>query len=213
MLDAFRASTRHKRLFNSARVLVHEAAEMLTTTPEEVTPDDLVALAFGRYRIRIDAEEAADYLRAALVAEGHSIAHLADETIRYTADIIVTTDDGSIALIERDWAPYEGRWALPGGHVDPGETALQAAVRELAEETGLHVPAGDLREIGTFDRPDRDPRGRYVTVAYSTQVPADTALAAGTDARTARWWPLSQLPELAFDHADIIAAALKGATA
>jgi 8-oxo-dGTP diphosphatase len=130
------------------------------------------------------------------------------ETIRYTADVVITTADGLLLLIERDWEPYEGEWALPGGHVDPGETSLAAAARELGEETGVHVTADSLRPIGVWDAPGRDPRGRYVTVAYAAVVPADTQIVAGDDARRARWWPLDNLPErLAFDHADIVRAA------
>ncbi|MFJ8755215.1 NUDIX domain-containing protein [Streptomyces sp. NPDC102441] len=130
------------------------------------------------------------------------------ETIRYTADVVVLTPDGDVLLIERDWPPYKGDWAIAGGHVDIGETSREAAVRELAEETGVHVSAGDLRQIGVFDQPDRDPRARYVTVAYVVTVPADTPIVAGDDARTARWWPLDGLPDrLAFDHADILSAA------
>ncbi|WAU78291.1 NUDIX hydrolase (plasmid) [Streptomyces sp. Qhu-G9] len=129
------------------------------------------------------------------------------ETIRYTADVVALTPDGSVLLIKRGWPPHEGTWALPGGHVDPGETSLAAAARELAEETGVHVTADSLRPIGVWDAPDRDPRGRYVTVAYAAVVPADTQIVAGDDARTARWWPLTNLPErLAFDHADILRA-------
>ncbi|MFD9794247.1 NUDIX domain-containing protein [Streptomyces sp. NPDC059070] len=130
------------------------------------------------------------------------------ETIRYTADVAVLTTDGTILLIERDWPPYKGYWACAGGHVDVRETSREAAARELAEETGVHVSADDLRQIGVFDQPDRDPRGRHVTVAYAVTVSADTRITAGDDARTARWWPLAALPEqLAFDHADILRAA------
>ncbi|MDL5198671.1 NUDIX hydrolase [Streptomyces sp. ALI-76-A] len=131
------------------------------------------------------------------------------ETIRYTADVVALTPGGDVLLIERDWPPYEGAWALPGGHVDIGETSRVAAARELVEETGVHVAAADLRQIGVFDQPSRDPRGRYVTVAYVAVVSADTTITAGDDAHTARWWPLDDLPErLAFDHADILSAAL-----
>lgn len=127
------------------------------------------------------------------------------ETIRYTADVVALTPGGNVLLIERDWPPYEGDWALPGGHVDPGETSRAAAARELLEETGVQVAAEDLRPIGVWDAPERDPRGRYVTVAYAVVVPAGTRIVAADDARTARWWPLGDVPErLAFDHAAIL---------
>ncbi|MEU2855557.1 NUDIX domain-containing protein [Streptomyces syringium] len=130
------------------------------------------------------------------------------ETIRYTADVVVLTPGGDVLLIERDWPPFEGHWACAGGHVDPGETSRAAAARELAEETGVHVTADELRPIGVWDAPERDPRGRYVTVAYAAVVPVGTTITAGDDARTACWWPLDGLPvRLAFDHADILSAA------
>ncbi|MFI6588354.1 NUDIX domain-containing protein [Embleya sp. NPDC050493] len=136
------------------------------------------------------------------------------ETIRYTADVVATTPDGHVLLIERGWDPHAGCWALPGGHVDPGETGRAAAARELAEETGVAVAPADLVQIGVWDAPGRDPRGRYVTVAYRAIVPTGTPAVAGDDARTARWWPLSGLPEsLAFDHADILRAVILGTVA
>ncbi|WP_086706746.1 NUDIX domain-containing protein [Streptomyces antimycoticus] len=128
-----------------------------------------------------------------------------DETIR-TADVVLLAA-GHVLLIERGWDPFKGRWALPGGRVDAGETSLAASVRELEEETGITVPAADVREVGVFDAPGRDPRGRYVSVAYTATLPALVPPTAGDDATAARWWPLDALPDLAFDHADILAAA------
>ncbi|MFD7321400.1 NUDIX domain-containing protein [Streptomyces sp. NPDC059875] len=129
------------------------------------------------------------------------------ETIRYTADVVVTTTDGYVLLIERGWDPFKGQWALPGGHVDPGETSRAAAARELAEEAGVHAAPEELTHVGVFDEPNRDPRGRYVTVAYHLTVIPGTIVEAGDDATRAEWWPLNDLPQLAFDHALIIEAA------
>lgn len=131
-----------------------------------------------------------------------------EETIRYTADVVLLAA-GHVLLIERGWDPYAGRWALPGGHVDAGETSLDASARELEEETGITVPVADLRQVGAFDAPGRDPRGRYVTVAYTATLPAPVQPTAGDDAAAARWWPLEGLPDLAFDHAEIVAAAAR----
>ncbi|MFJ1597882.1 NUDIX domain-containing protein [Streptomyces sp. NPDC088261] len=128
------------------------------------------------------------------------------ETIRLTADVVLIAN-GHVLLIERGWDPFEGMWALPGGHVDAGETSLTAAARELAEETGIAVTTADLRQVGTFDAPGRDPRGRYVTVAYAATLPRPVQPSAGDDAAAARWWPLDALPVLAFDHAAIVRAA------
>ncbi|WP_328494961.1 NUDIX hydrolase [Streptomyces sp. NBC_00414] len=128
------------------------------------------------------------------------------ETIRYTADVVCIRD-GALLLIERGWPPHKGQFALPGGHVDPGETSRTAAARELLEETGVRVDADDLDLIGVFDTPDRDPRGRYVTAAYLVTVPADTIARAGDDAAAVRWMPLDDTGHLAFDHGAIVAAA------
>ncbi|MEU8544735.1 NUDIX hydrolase [Streptomyces sp. NPDC048717] len=131
-----------------------------------------------------------------------------DETIRYTADVVLLAA-GHVLLIERGWDPFKGSWALPGGHVDRGETSLAAGSRELEEETGISVPAADLRQVGVFDAPGRDPRGRYVSVAYTATLPELVEPTAGDDATAARWWPLAALPDLAFDHALIVAEAVK----
>ncbi|MFI7359450.1 NUDIX domain-containing protein [Streptomyces avidinii] len=130
----------------------------------------------------------------------------ADETIRYTADVVLFAA-GHVLLIERGWDPHAGSWALPGGHVDKGETSLDASVRELEEEAGITIPAADMRQVGAFDAPGRDARGRYVSVAYTATLPSLVEPKAGDDATAARWWPLDALPDLAFDHAEIVAAA------
>jgi len=140
---------------------------------------------------------------------GHRPAH------HYTADVVVLTagQDRRVLLIRRaaDHDTLPERWALPGGHVDPGETARAAAVRELAEETGLHVDGGRVwRLVGVYDEPGRDPRGPYVTAAYTTVVPAAVPVAGGDDADQAAWVPVERaLAEpLAFDHSLILRDAL-----
>ncbi|MFH8937042.1 NUDIX domain-containing protein [Streptomyces griseosporeus] len=128
------------------------------------------------------------------------------ETIRYTADVVCIRG-GDVLLIERGWPPHKGQLALPGGHVDPGETSRAAAARELREETGVHVDPRDLSLIGIYDAPGRDPRGRYVTAAYLVTVPVDTTAHAGDDAAAIRWVPLDKARGLAFDHTDIVLTA------
>lgn len=132
---------------------------------------------------------------------------MADEIIKYTADAVLLTPDAQVLLIKRGWDPHKGAWALPGGHVDRREAAIHAAVRELEEEAGISIAPAELRLVDVFDDPDRDPRGRYVSVAYTVTLPQPIPPKAGDDASAARWWPLAALPELAFDHADIVSAA------
>ncbi|GCD99734.1 NUDIX domain-containing protein [Embleya hyalina] len=132
------------------------------------------------------------------------------ERITYTADVVCIRD-GHVLLITRGWPPHEGRLALPGGWVDPGETSLSAAARELWEETGVRVDVEDLVLVGVYDDPERDPRGRYVSAAYTVTVPADTTARAGDDAAAVQWVRFDRLPqELAFDHRHILDDALSG---
>lgn len=113
-----------------------------------------------------------------------------------------------VLLIERAHAPFAGKWALPGGFVDEGETVEQAALRELQEETGL---AGvSVQELGVWSAPGRDPRGWTVSVAFVAQVRiADCRIAAGSDAQKAEWLAVDSLAEMAFDHLDILKRALQ----
>ncbi|MFL0028492.1 NUDIX domain-containing protein [Streptomyces sp. NBUL23] len=126
------------------------------------------------------------------------------ETIRYTADVVCLRGD-DVLVIQRGWEPHEDELALPGGHVDRGETSRFAAARELEEETGIRVAAEDLDRLDVYDRPDRDPRGRYVSVAYVVTVNEDTVAQAGDDATAVQWVPLAEPGPLAFDHAEILA--------
>lgn len=128
----------------------------------------------------------------------------------YTADTVLVADNGngglSVLLIKRGGEPFKGAWALPGGFVNEGESSVEAAKRELAEETGVNVPDTDsLALIGIYDAPGRDPRGWTISAAYAAQVSRIVDAKGGDDAAEARWFPLSDLPELAFDHGRIIA--------
>jgi 8-oxo-dGTP diphosphatase len=111
-----------------------------------------------------------------------------------------------LLLVKRANPPFQGCWALPGGFVRVDEDLEQAARRMLAEETG--VRGVYLEQLYSFGRPDRDPRGRVISVAYYALIPSDKLeLHAATDAEAVAWFALEQLPELAFDHHDIVAMA------
>lgn len=128
-----------------------------------------------------------------------------------TVDIIVFTlrdNDLQVLLIKRKHPPFEGMWAIPGGFVDIDESLEEAALRELREETGVEDVY--LEQLYTFGNPDRDPRGRVITVAYFAVAPADAIRPrAGDDAAEARWWSMYNLPPLAFDHTEILTYALR----
>ena len=126
-----------------------------------------------------------------------------------TADCIVITKEAEpkVLLIERGEEPFKGCWAFPGGFMNMDETTEQCAIRELEEETNLKV--SEVHEIGAYSKVDRDPRGRTVTVAYLAIVAAPMAVNGQDDAAKAEWWPLSALPELAFDHDEIMRDAIK----
>lgn len=125
-----------------------------------------------------------------------------------TADCMVTNSRGEVLLVRRGNDPFKGCWALPGGFMEMDETIEHCAVRELEEETGLKVSEKDLRLIGVYSAPGRDPRGRTVTAAYAVSgkwiEESGKIAVAGDDAAEVRWWPLNALPPLAFDHAQIV---------
>ncbi|MEU1077160.1 MULTISPECIES: NUDIX domain-containing protein [unclassified Streptomyces] len=135
------------------------------------------------------------------------------EPFAVTVDLAVyTVRDGGLhlLLIRRGEEPYKGEWALPGGFVLPRESAGQAARRELAEETGLpdEVVAGlHLEQLRTYSEPDRDPRMRVVSVAYTALVPDLPEPHGGGDAAHAQWVSFGAYEGLAFDHERIVADA------
>jgi 8-oxo-dGTP diphosphatase len=123
---------------------------------------------------------------------------------KLTVDVVVLAGEPpqSVLLIERGHDPFAGAWALPGGFVDGDEGVVTAAARELREETAL--AAGTLQLLGVYDTPGRDPRGPTVSVVQLMHTPAELEARGGDDAADARWWPLAELPTLAFDHAVVI---------
>lgn len=127
-----------------------------------------------------------------------------------TADCIVANERGELLLVRRGSEPFKGCWALPGGFMEMDERLERCAVRELEEETGLVVGEEDIRLVGVYSAPERDPRGRTVSAAFLVQGAWPSAKGephAGDDAAEVRWWPMAALPTLAFDHAEIVADA------
>lgn len=133
--------------------------------------------------------------------------------------VILTVRDGrlQVLLIRRGIPPYRGRWALPGGFVRPNEDLETTARRELAEETGLSAERIHLEQVATYGAPDRDPRGRVVSVAYLALVPDLPAPVAGSDAASASWVDATDVLDdsgrLAFDHHRILADGVERARA
>lgn len=132
-----------------------------------------------------------------------------------TSKIFVTVDtvifkkraaDYHILFIKRKNDPFKGKWALPGGFVDENEDLPDAANRELFEETGVKV--AKLEQLGAFGKPGRDPRQHIVSIAFTGFAEEDTNAIAADDAVEAKWFSIKALPELAFDHAEIVDLAL-----
>ena len=123
-----------------------------------------------------------------------------------TVDCVVMDAAGRVLLIRRGNPPFKGRYALPGGFVDVGETVEDACRRELMEETG--VKAGKLALIGIYSDPKRDPRGHTTSAAFLTRVRSAKATA-GDDAAGVEWVKGWRRVRLAFDHGKILADAAR----
>ncbi len=126
-----------------------------------------------------------------------------------TTDCVILGFDGTklrVLLVERGIEPYKGRWAFPGGFLQMDESAETGALRELQEETGLQ--GAYIKQFHTFSDPKRDPRERVLTIAYYALVRMQE-VKGGDDAARAEWFPLDEVPSLAFDHDLILRMALK----
>ena len=131
-----------------------------------------------------------------------------------TVDMVVFADAGrSVLLVRRGSSPYEGALALPGGFVESDESLDAAARRELVEETGVDVGEVAVEQLGAYGEPDRDPRGRTVSVVYVAVLDDRPEVSAGSDAAAAAWHSVEGLgADLAFDHAQILADARSAAS-
>jgi 8-oxo-dGTP diphosphatase len=144
------------------------------------------------------------------MTETETATHETAELAHLAADVVLFSGHGDnmhVLLIERRWNPFQGRWALPGGHLDIGEETGDAAHRELREETGLS--AERLTYVNVYAEPGRDPRGRYVTFAWTARLEDRPQPVAADDAARAEWWPVRTVltpgsTMLAFDHDRII---------
>lgn len=154
-------------------------------------------------------------------------------SVAVTADIVVLTIQSAqlvVLLVQRANPPYQGRWALPGGFVEPHENLEQAALRELAEETGLEGFPGHLEQLRTYGAPNRDPRMRVISIAHLGLLANLGLPRGGSDASAARFRPVAELlapdgqaagtptpardaPALAFDHGEILADGVERARA
>lgn len=136
--------------------------------------------------------------------------------IEVTVDVVALAEIEAqlhVLLIRRGREPFEGRWALPGGFLEVDEDAAPAAARELHEETGIALHPTELRQVGAYADPRRDPRGRTISIAHLAELEQEVDPEAGDDAEHAEWVPLTKAlahdEELAFDHAEILRDAVE----
>jgi 8-oxo-dGTP diphosphatase len=133
--------------------------------------------------------------------------------IEVTVDAVVVADvegEPHVLVVRRGNPPFEGRWALPGGFLEPDEELAEGAARELREETGVQLAPDALRQLGAYGTPGRDPRGPTVSIAFAVRLDEAADATGGDDAAEAQWRPVAAVlgedadEELAFDHAGIL---------
>lgn len=170
-----------------SRVLAHRGADPLRRVGRRLRASDLG----GRLREEFEHRKAA---------------HGTHETRRLQAPLLAVDGivllEGKLVAVRRRYDPFRGRYALPGGMVEYGETLEEAVVREVQEETGLETRVVSL--VGVYSHPDRDPRGHVVSAAYELTTVGGT-LTSGSDTAAVELVDLEVLPEMGFDHDAILA--------
>lgn len=157
-----------------------------------------------------------------MVNNSESTNHTETYTYRYprpavTADVVLITyheDQLQVLLVQRKHEPFAGSWALPGGFIEMDEDLRTAALRELEEETGVSATKSwYVKQLHAYGAPDRDPRYRTISVAYlalaSSEMLEKQVIRAASDAEEVEWWNLTDLPELSFDHSQIVSDAAR----
>lgn len=126
------------------------------------------------------------------------------QNIFVAVDTVLIANNQKVLLIKRKNPPFQGNWALPGGFVEQDEDLPESAMRELEEETGARAVINDPSFVGVYGAPNRDPRFRTVSIVYRLEIPETVEVKGGDDAAEAAWFDLDDLPELAFDHAEVV---------
>lgn len=132
-----------------------------------------------------------------------------DQNIAVTVDSVIfkeVRNGYELLLVRRKNDPFKNQWSLPGGFLELDEDLETGALRELKEETGLSMEK--LQQVGAFGALERDPRGRTISVAFAGKINNPSEVKGGDDAEDAQWFSINDIPELAFDHAEIIKAAI-----
>lgn len=133
---------------------------------------------------------------------------MARQNISVTTDCVIFTRNNrklKVLLVKRKKDPFKEKWALPGGFLEDEEPLETGARRELQEETGLEVP--QLQQLHTFGTPGRDPRGRTISITFWGKIDHEAKVKGNDDAAEAAWFELNDLPDLAFDHSEILKVA------
>ncbi|MFD2518782.1 NUDIX domain-containing protein [Salinimicrobium flavum] len=135
---------------------------------------------------------------------------MSKQEIAVTTDCVVfykSQKVEKVLLVKRKSEPFKDKWGIPGGFLEENETLEDGAKRELEEETGLKV--GKVYQLRAFGTPGRDPRGRTISIAFWGEAASEEEVKGNDDASDARWFNLQELPELAFDHQEILEFAVQ----